>query len=65
MLDAPNCQCDPCMGKLKQTIDYAFKLCGGIGLFFSFTEVSSHIVIILLFYHYPKIVSMFICRYTI
>lgn len=65
MLDAPNCQCDPCMDKLKQTIDYAFKLCGGIGLFFSFTEVSSHIVIILLFYHYPKIVSMFICRYTI
>ncbi|XP_058806125.1 tetraspanin-13 [Phymastichus coffea] len=33
------CQCPPCMGKLQSTIDYAFKLCGGIGLFFSFTEV--------------------------
>ncbi|XP_041986922.1 tetraspanin-13 isoform X2 [Aricia agestis] len=32
------CQCPPCLYKLKQTIDYAFKLCGGIGLFFSFTE---------------------------
>ncbi|CAK1601009.1 unnamed protein product [Parnassius mnemosyne] len=34
-----NCQCEPCMEKLKETIDYAFKLCGGIGLFFSFTEL--------------------------
>ncbi|XP_060803658.1 tetraspanin-13 isoform X2 [Amyelois transitella] len=33
-----NCQCAPCMERLKETIDYAFKLCGGIGLFFSFTE---------------------------
>uniref|UniRef100_A0A2A4K358 Tetraspanin n=1 Tax=Heliothis virescens TaxID=7102 RepID=A0A2A4K358_HELVI len=39
--DPIHCQCEPCMGKLKETIDYAFKLCGGIGLFFSFTEVSS------------------------
>ncbi|KAG6455065.1 tetraspanin-13 isoform X2 [Manduca sexta] len=36
--NVPNCQCEPCMEKLKETIDYAFKLCGGIGLFFSFTE---------------------------
>ncbi|XP_028164142.1 tetraspanin-13 isoform X2 [Ostrinia nubilalis] len=34
----PDCWCKPCMKKLKETIDYAFKLCGGIGLFFSFTE---------------------------
>lgn len=27
------------MQKLQSTIDYAFKLCGSIGLFFSFTEV--------------------------
>ncbi|KAI8422269.1 hypothetical protein MSG28_006156 [Choristoneura fumiferana] len=33
------CSCDPCMAKLKERIDYAFKLCGGIGLFFSFTEL--------------------------
>ncbi|XP_031770713.1 tetraspanin-13 isoform X2 [Galleria mellonella] len=38
MNNLPNCQCEPCMEKLKETIDYAFKLCGGIGLFFSFTE---------------------------
>ncbi|XP_011346079.2 tetraspanin-13 isoform X1 [Ooceraea biroi] len=31
--------CPPCMQKLQSTIDYAFKLCGSIGLFFSFTEV--------------------------
>jgi tetraspanin-13/31 len=31
--------CTTCMGKLQSTINYAFKLCGGIGLFFSFTEV--------------------------
>ncbi|KAK3907863.1 Tetraspanin-31, partial [Frankliniella fusca] len=29
-----------CIDKLQTTIDHAFKLCGGIGLFFSFTEVS-------------------------
>ncbi|XP_011497018.1 PREDICTED: tetraspanin-31-A isoform X4 [Ceratosolen solmsi marchali] len=34
----PKCQCPSCMQKLQSTIDYAFKLCGGIGLFFSFTE---------------------------
>ncbi|CAH1402784.1 unnamed protein product [Nezara viridula] len=34
-----DCTCPPCMSKLQSTIDYAFKLCGGIGLFFSFTEV--------------------------
>ncbi|VEN36055.1 unnamed protein product [Callosobruchus maculatus] len=33
-----NCQCPPCMEKLQNTINYAFKLCGWIGLFFSFTE---------------------------
>ncbi|XP_057330072.1 tetraspanin-31-A isoform X1 [Microplitis mediator] len=33
------CKCKPCMEKLQSTIDHAFKLCGGIGLFFSFTEV--------------------------
>ncbi|XP_070172159.1 tetraspanin-13 isoform X2 [Polyergus mexicanus] len=30
--------CPTCMHKLQSTIDYAFKLCGSIGLFFSFTE---------------------------
>ncbi|KAE8743622.1 hypothetical protein FOCC_FOCC010766 [Frankliniella occidentalis] len=30
----------PCIDKLQTTIDHAFKLCGGIGLFFSFTEAS-------------------------
>ncbi|XP_053612303.1 tetraspanin-13 isoform X2 [Plodia interpunctella] len=35
---SPECQCEPCMERLQETIDYAFKLCGGIGLFFSFTE---------------------------
>lgn len=34
-----DCGCKPCMKELKATIDYAFKLCGGIGLFFSFTEL--------------------------
>jgi len=34
----PNCHCPSCMEKLQSTIDYAFKLCGGVGLFFSFTE---------------------------
>ncbi|XP_004925520.1 tetraspanin-31-B isoform X1 [Bombyx mandarina] len=38
-INTTNCQCEPCMEKLKETIDYAFKLCGGIGLFFSFTEL--------------------------
>lgn len=33
-----NCQCVNCMTKLRSTIDYAFKWCGWIGLFFSFTE---------------------------
>lgn len=35
-----NCVCPPCMKKLQHTINYAFKLCGWIGLFFSLTEVS-------------------------
>ncbi|GJQ72945.1 hypothetical protein Trydic_g1587 [Trypoxylus dichotomus] len=35
----PVCQCQTCMNKLQTTIDYAFKLCGWIGLFFSFTEI--------------------------
>ncbi|XP_018334948.1 tetraspanin-13 isoform X2 [Agrilus planipennis] len=34
----PTCECDSCMNKLQKTINYAFKLCGWIGLFFSFTE---------------------------
>lgn len=34
-----SCQCSPCMPKLESTIDYAFHLSGGIGLFFSFTEI--------------------------
>ncbi|CAK9796015.1 Tspan31 [Anthophora plagiata] len=33
-----DCECPLCMQKLQSTIDYAFKLCGSIGLFFSFTE---------------------------
>ncbi|KAK4881194.1 hypothetical protein RN001_004513 [Aquatica leii] len=33
------CHCPTCMSKLQSTINYAFKLCGWIGLFFSFTEV--------------------------
>lgn len=37
--NVPTCHCDPCMDELKEKIDYAFKLCGGIGLFFSFTEL--------------------------
>ncbi|XP_021938194.1 tetraspanin-31 isoform X2 [Zootermopsis nevadensis] len=32
------CPCQSCMKKLQSTINYAFNLCGGIGLFFSFTE---------------------------
>ncbi|XP_030759081.1 tetraspanin-31-A isoform X2 [Sitophilus oryzae] len=35
----PNvCLCPGCLNKLQSTINYAFKLCGWIGLFFSFTE---------------------------
>ncbi|XP_037039638.1 tetraspanin-31 [Bradysia coprophila] len=34
-----DCSCSPCLQKLEDVIDYAFKLCGRIGLFFSFTEV--------------------------
>lgn len=34
-----NCVCPPCMKKLQDTINYAFKLCGWIGVFFSLTEV--------------------------
>lgn len=37
-----DCECPSCMQKLQSTIDYAFKLCGSIGLFFSFTEVKVH-----------------------
>ncbi|XP_017753961.1 PREDICTED: tetraspanin-13 isoform X1 [Eufriesea mexicana] len=33
-----DCECSTCMQKLQSTIDYAFKLCGSMGLFFSFTE---------------------------
>ncbi|EDW80672.2 uncharacterized protein Dwil_GK11444, isoform B [Drosophila willistoni] len=33
------CQCQPCGPLLEDKINYAFKLCGGLGIFFSFTEV--------------------------
>lgn len=33
------CKCPDCLPVLEGKINYAFKLCGGIGLFFSFTEV--------------------------
>ncbi|KAK9878813.1 hypothetical protein WA026_003651 [Henosepilachna vigintioctopunctata] len=33
-----DCQCPYCMNKLRSTINYALKLCGWIGLLFSFTE---------------------------
>lgn len=39
-VDHAHCQCPGCLKKLQSTINYAFKLCGWIGLFFSFTEVS-------------------------
>ncbi|XP_067140591.1 tetraspanin-13 isoform X1 [Centruroides vittatus] len=32
------CNCPPCYLKLQDEIDYALKISGGIGLFFSFTE---------------------------
>ncbi|XP_032596140.1 tetraspanin-13 isoform X1 [Drosophila grimshawi] len=35
----PLCHCGPCGPLLEDKIDYAFKLCGGLGIFFSFTEV--------------------------
>ncbi|KAH8312094.1 hypothetical protein KR044_009370 [Drosophila immigrans] len=35
----PKCHCGPCGPLLEDKIDYAFKLCGGLGIFFSFTEV--------------------------
>ncbi|CAK1540516.1 unnamed protein product [Leptosia nina] len=34
-----DCKCQPCMKELKGIINYAFKLCGCVGLFFSFTEL--------------------------
>ncbi|XP_032596141.1 tetraspanin-13 isoform X2 [Drosophila grimshawi] len=34
----PLCHCGPCGPLLEDKIDYAFKLCGGLGIFFSFTE---------------------------
>lgn len=40
-----DCSCSPCLQKLEDVIDYAFKLCGGIGLFFSFTEVRNAIFV--------------------
>ncbi|CAG9860901.1 unnamed protein product [Phyllotreta striolata] len=36
---AIDCQCSNCNDKLQKTINYAFKLCGWIGLFFSFSEI--------------------------
>ncbi|KAH8388540.1 hypothetical protein KR093_009161 [Drosophila rubida] len=35
----PKCHCGPCGPLLEDKINYAFKLCGGLGIFFSFTEV--------------------------
>ncbi|XP_017470391.1 PREDICTED: tetraspanin-13 isoform X2 [Rhagoletis zephyria] len=32
------CSCAPCLPALEDKINYAFKLCGGLGIFFSFTE---------------------------
>ncbi|CAO1425443.1 unnamed protein product [Diamesa hyperborea] len=37
--NAIDCSCSPCLPRLQDKIDFAFRLCGGIGLFFSFTEV--------------------------
>ncbi|XP_001357951.3 tetraspanin-31-A isoform X1 [Drosophila miranda] len=34
-----DCHCPACGPMLEDKIDYAFKLCGGLGIFFSFTEV--------------------------
>ncbi|XP_022326247.1 tetraspanin-13-like isoform X1 [Crassostrea virginica] len=34
-----NCPCATCSEKLSDKINYGFKLTGGIGLFFSFTEI--------------------------
>lgn len=42
--DKVGCHCTRCMDKLQTTINYAFKLCGGIGLFFSFTEVVAAVI---------------------
>ncbi|XP_018896714.1 tetraspanin-13 isoform X2 [Bemisia tabaci] len=33
-----SCVCPPCKDKLINTMNYAFDLCGGLGMFFSFTE---------------------------
>ncbi|XP_023015917.2 tetraspanin 97E isoform X1 [Leptinotarsa decemlineata] len=41
----PNCQCPTCMTKLQNTINYAFKLCGWIGLFFSFSEIAGVVLV--------------------
>ncbi|XP_076632468.1 tetraspanin 97E isoform X2 [Colletes latitarsis] len=49
-----DCMCLSCMEKLESTIDYAFKLCGSIGLFFSFTEVINGFEIKLYFRTYEK-----------
>jgi tetraspanin-13/31 len=43
---ASTCKCSPCMPWVESTIDYAFRLSGGIGLFFSFTEVSLYSIIL-------------------
>ncbi|XP_066147474.1 tetraspanin-31-B isoform X1 [Euwallacea fornicatus] len=37
--ESQSCACPGCLQKLQSTINYAFNLCGWIGLFFSFTEV--------------------------
>ncbi|EEB11276.1 tetraspanin-31 A, putative [Pediculus humanus corporis] len=43
-LASSNCSYPYCIDKLKSTISYSFKLAGGIGLFFSFTEVLAVVI---------------------
>jgi tetraspanin-13/31 len=45
---ANDCSCSPCLPKLEDTIDSAFRVSGSIGLIFSFTEVNTDFDIFLL-----------------
>lgn len=38
-LDTEHCPCQSCFSKMDEIIKASLRLCGGIGLFFSFTEV--------------------------
>lgn len=38
-ISSAKCECGTCMEILRETIESAFRMCGGIGLFFSFTEL--------------------------